>query len=384
MIYYLHIPKTGGQTLGTRMAAAFPRDRSWVLQGDIRTPAQLKDLLERHDFVEGHAGIGALRGLDPAVDVVCTVREPVAHVRSLFAHILREPRLRLHKPAKALGFSGFARHYGDRLFNMQAMSLVQVFHGREIALHREGQLIWTLERLAAAVRRVRWLVPTEQIDDFCRWWPVENGRPPLPEDSRNATTHDAEDDEVAAYAQANPQHLGLDLTFWSLATERYAAWRAEVARRAVPPPGADHPTCGFADAQGRGIWLERNWYMRSVRHDGVAEWWAGPTNLSTVLVRRAPGQMRLSFEVPALIGIRHENIAFFVAGTDRRLPARVAPVGGGPVMELSVTLPSDLGEEFRLEIQVMWVGSLVEADPASGDGQRRSFASQSWSLQAAG
>jgi hypothetical protein len=384
MIYYLHIPKTGGQTLGTRMAAAFPRDRSWVLQGDIRTPAHLKELLERHDFVEGHAGIGALRGLDPAVDVLCTVREPVAHARSLFAHILREPRLRLHAPAKALGFRGFARHYGDRLFNMQAMSLVQVFDGRDIAFHREGRLIWTLERMAAAVRRVRWLVPTEQIDDFCRWWPVETGRPPLPDDSRNVASHDADDDEVAAYARANPERLGLDLTLWSLARQRYEDWRAEVARRAVPPPGADHPTCAFADAEGRGIWLERNWYMRMVRHDGVAEWWAGPSTLSTLLVRRAPRQMRLRFEVPALIGIRHENIGFHVAGTDRRLPVRVAPVGESQVMELSVVLPRDLGEEFRLEIQVMWVGSLVEANPASGDGQRRSFASQNWSLQAPG
>lgn len=384
MIYYLHIPKTGGQTLGTRMAAAFPRDRSWVLQGDIRTPAQLKDLLERHDFVEGHAAIGALRGLDPGVDLLCTVRDPVAHARSLFAHILREPRLRLHAPAKALGFRGFARHYGDRLFGMQAMSLVQVFDVRDISFHRDGRMIWMLERLAAAVRRVRWLVPTEQIDDFCRWWPVETGRPPLPDESRNIASHDAQDDEVAAYARANPQRFGLDLTLWSLAMERYGDWRAEVARRAVPPPGTHHPTCAFADAEGRGIWLERNWYSRTVRHDGVAEWWAGPSTLSTVLVRRAPGQARLSFEVPALIGIRHEAITIRVAGTERRLAVRVAPVAEGPAMQLSVALPGDLGDEFRLEILVMWVGSLVEADPASGDGQRRSFASQNWSLEAPG
>jgi hypothetical protein len=381
MIYYLHIPKTGGQTLATRIAAAFPRERSWILQGDIRGPGHLRDLLREHDFVEGHAGVGALRGLDPAVDVMCTVRDPVAQARSLFAHIIREPRLRLHPPARALGLRGFMRHYGDHLFNMQSTSLTQVFESRDLGYYREGRDLWTLERLGAAVRRVRWLVPTEQIDDFCRWWPIETGRPAVPDDQRvNVAPPADEDDEIAAFARENPHRLGLDFTLWSLAQDRYAAWRADVARRAAPRPDERHPSCVFSDGQGHGIWLERGWHARVMRGDGVAEWWAGPTPVSDLLVRRAPDQVRLRFEVPALIGFRHEGISLYPVGGTTRLPARIAPVGDGPVMALTFDLPAGLGQEFGLQVQVPRAGSLLEATPPSGDGRRQSFATQNWWL----
>lgn len=384
MIYYLHIPKTGGQTLATRIAAAFPRERSWILQGDIRNPNHLKELLQNHDFVEGHAGVAALRGLDPAVDIICTVRDPVAHARSLFAHIMREPRLRLHPPARALGLRGFMQHYGDHLFNMQAGSLTQVFDHRDLGYHREGRELWTLDRLAAAVRRVRWLVPTEQIDDFCLWWPIETGRPALPAGQRvNVAPHADEDDEVAAFARENPHRLGLDFTLWALAQDRYAAWRAAVARAAAPAPDERHASCAFSDGQGSGIWLERGWYPRAVRGDGTAEWWAGPAAISDLRVRRRPDQTRLSFEVPALINFRHEGIHLYPVGSTKRLAGRVSPVGEGPVMTLSFTLPPELGDDVRLQIQVPRAASLLEVNPSSGDGQRRSFAAQNWSLGSA-
>jgi hypothetical protein len=385
MIYYLHIPKTGGQTLATRIAAAFPRDRSWILQGDIRSPNQLRDLLREHDFIEGHASVGTLRGLDPAVDLMCTVRDPIAHVRSLFAHILREPRLRLHPPARALGFRGFAQHYGDHLFNMQAGSLVQVFESRDLGYYREGHELWTLDRLAAAVRRVRWLVPTEQIDDFCLWWPIETGRPAVPGGSRvNVAAAAEQDDEVTAFVRENPHRLSLDYALWAMARQRYDAWRSAVAVAAAPPPDERHASCAFSDGQGHGIWLERGWYSRALRGDGMAEWWAGPAAISELRVRRSPDQLRLSFEVPALIGFRHEGINLFAANSAKRLPVRMAPVGDGPIMAMSFTLPPDLGIDIRLQIQVPRAASFLEVSPPSGDGQRRSFATQNWSLGTAG
>jgi acyl-CoA synthetase (AMP-forming)/AMP-acid ligase II len=100
-------------------------------------------------------------------------------------------------------------------------------------------------------------------------------------------------------------------------------------------------------------------------------------------LRCAPDQRRLSFEVPALIGFRHEGINLVPAKAAKRLPARIAPVGDGPVVALSFDLPPELGEDVRLEIQVPRAASFLEATPPTGDGQRRSFATQKWSLGAA-
>ena len=138
-VCYIHIPKTGGQTLATRMAASFGRDASWVLRSNVNNGRQLDQLLAQHDFVEAHMKVGALRRINPAVDLLCTVRHPVEHVKSMFKHLLREPRLRLHAPARQLGFAGFVEHYSDHLFNQQALSLVQAFNPRDATFHRLGQ-----------------------------------------------------------------------------------------------------------------------------------------------------------------------------------------------------------------------------------------------------
>ncbi|MBW6397170.1 hypothetical protein KPL78_04880 [Roseomonas sp. HJA6] len=380
-IYYLHIPKTGGQTLGTRLASAFPTDRSWVLQDDLRSAAQFDRLFQDHDFVEGHAASGLLKRADPRIDILCTVRHPVSHVRSLFRHILREPLLRLHPPAKALGFHGFAEHYGDMLFNQQSRTLVETMEGRDHQFYRGNRNVWLLERLAPSIKRVRWLVPTEQIDDFCRWWPLETGHSTVPEELRINVAPAAEmDDEIEAFARENPERFGLDYTLWQIANQHYAAWRSTVLQKATPRPDTNVPSCAFADPDLGAIWMLDGWYPRGVRGDGIAEWWAGPAEVSRILVRRSPGVDRLRLEIPAMIRLRHEQFHVFADESTKRLPARVALVEKGPLSEMVIDLPQELGDSFRLLIQVPRVASLLEIDPAARDGRRRSFASQNWSL----
>ena len=380
-IYYLHIPKTGGQTLGTRLASAFPRDRSWVLQDDLRSQAQFKKLFQDHDFVEGHAASGLLKRADPKIDILCTVRHPIAHVRSLFHHILRDSRLRLHPPAKALGFRGFAEHYADVLFNQQSKTLVEAMEGRDHQYYRAIRDVWLLERLAHAIKRVSWLVPTEQIDDFCRWWPLENGRTTLPEALRiNVAPATDKNDEIEAYAREHPERFGLDFSLWQIANQQYAAWRSMVLQKATPQPDTSLPSCSFADSDRGAIWMLDGWYPRGVRGDGVAEWWAGPAEVSRILVRRSPGIDRLRFEIPAMIRLKHEQFHVFAGESTKRLPARVVPIEEGPLSEMVVELPQELGESFQLLIQIPRIASLLEIDPLAGDGKRRSFASQNWML----
>ena len=77
MILFLHIPKTGGQTLATRVASAFPPGRCSVMQTDILDAGALAALSAGHDFFEGHLAPGALRDPPPGLRVMAAVREPV-------------------------------------------------------------------------------------------------------------------------------------------------------------------------------------------------------------------------------------------------------------------------------------------------------------------
>lgn len=56
-MFYLHIPKTGGQTLARRLASAFPPGRAHLQEGQFTYPADcaaLGECLSAHDFVEAH------------------------------------------------------------------------------------------------------------------------------------------------------------------------------------------------------------------------------------------------------------------------------------------------------------------------------------------
>lgn len=92
MIFFLHIPKTGGQTLATRLASAFPPGRCSVMQADILDADALARLSADHDFFEGHLALGTLRDPPPGLRVMTVVREPVEQIISHYRHILRDAR----------------------------------------------------------------------------------------------------------------------------------------------------------------------------------------------------------------------------------------------------------------------------------------------------
>ena len=56
-MFYLHVPKTGGHTLATRLASAFDPDKVHMFQGDLEFPRdseKLKTLLREKEFIESH------------------------------------------------------------------------------------------------------------------------------------------------------------------------------------------------------------------------------------------------------------------------------------------------------------------------------------------
>ncbi|MGW5960193.1 hypothetical protein, partial [Methylorubrum thiocyanatum] len=76
-IFYLHIPKTGGQTVATRIASAFRPNDVYILNEDIRYPEDAEkftNITHRCKFIEAHIA-GPLLSHFADLRIICTVRD---------------------------------------------------------------------------------------------------------------------------------------------------------------------------------------------------------------------------------------------------------------------------------------------------------------------
>ncbi len=96
MIYFLHIPKTAGQSLSTRIASAFPPGRSKILVPFVATRDELRDLAASYDMVGAHTAQNVLADRPPGMELMVAVRNPVEQIVSLYRHIRRAPLNPLH------------------------------------------------------------------------------------------------------------------------------------------------------------------------------------------------------------------------------------------------------------------------------------------------
>lgn len=378
-IFYLHLPKTGGQTLAHRLASAFAPGRSHIVSGDIVFPrdvGRLHDLLASRDVVEAHVSGPILVDVTTA-DILCTVRDPIARMISSFLHIRREPENRLHRAAHALSPGEFFRHYAEHWRNQQSRLLIEaVVPPGERAVLDGASPDWLHRSLLAAVERVRWLVPTEAVDEFVLLWSRETGRH-VP--AAGFVTNVAQPDSLDVAALRGiiatmPELYGLDLELWVRARRRMAAYRRQVLLQGIDPRGP--ATEAFARG-GEAIWLTEGWLPPTRDGDGLLEWWAGPSRVSRLRFRKRTSRT-LRVEVSVVNGIRRDEIAAFAAGEDRELPTSL----GDGAAETTLAIDLDgLGDEGEVVLVVPEVHSPIEVNETDTDTSLRSFAGRRWRLE---
>ena len=177
-MFYLHIPKTGGQTLATRLASAFPAQQSVILQHEFGAEERsaFLDLIADKSFVEAHVRGELLQGVD-GLDIIATVREPVSQMISSYRHMRRDPANRWARAARKLAPEAFFEQFGDFFTNHQTRYLLSAFSPLGFEIERLGMTRALHARFFEALDRIRWLVPTEDIDEFTRLWALENKYP---------------------------------------------------------------------------------------------------------------------------------------------------------------------------------------------------------------
>jgi len=378
-LFYLHIPKTGGQTLATRIASAFPIGRSSIMGPDLTYPdgiESLKLLFDAHDFVERHVNGPVLRDLK-YVDVLMTVRDPVKQITSNYLHILREPASPLHRPAKLLTPQAFFSQFGDLLANRQARYFISAF--RNLYPDIERLVTWTTVMLDC-LSRVRWYVPTEAIDEFCMLWQLEmNRKMLLPDVKVNiAELSSTQRGELDAMVAGMPELYSIDLLLWQIARQRYDSYKRQVLATCINNPYPDNWGHAWSDGD-YGIWLGRGWHRPETTNDGQYAWWTGPDRLSEIYINRNKSHRYLLFSIRVYCGVCEEDV-ILITSDGRVLVSAFRRINDAEVV-YAVDI-GDLSDETMIQLRVPEVWSPVMVDPESRDTARKSVLACKWVLSA--
>lgn len=382
-MFYLHIPKTGGQALAQRLASAFAPGQALMRPDDFVYPqdlALLRRALEQYRFIEAHV-TGEMLGEVAASDLLVTVREPVAQIVSNYRHIRREEHRPLCRAARELAPGEFFDRFGDFLVDHQTRYLLSAFHPLAELSARDGWHETALALLPAVLDKVRWLVPTDRIDRFVPLWEAEHGRKVAEQafGGNHAPPDGLDLKELERAVRARPWLFALDGLLYRLAENRFARWSEGIEQRLRPWAFPDNASRVFADGPS-GVWLRRGWYGAEETPMGPGNW-AGPGANSQIELRRRPGdQDRLAFDVLVVNGITFGDICAF--GTEDYRPLKLWREELGPEHWRYWIKLDSLGETALITLSVPNCYAPINVFPAGEDGglERRSFLAAGWSL----
>ena len=376
-IFFLHVPKTGGQTLAARLTSAFPIFKSNILGSGLNSrdgARELALLLEENDFVERHVTGSVLRDFSN-LDVLVTIREPISHIVSTYLHIRREPKNVLYQAANLLSPKEFFLRFGKFFLNIQSNYLVSSYFDLDID---PDQLRVLTIKMFDALDRNRWVVPTESIDEFTVLWSLENRRYVT---NGNISINIAEKDEcykdLIDLVGAMQWLYSVDLLLWRIAQEKFSRYRKMVLTEQIRFDYSDDSSRAYWE-NGSGIWLRDGWYLPQVGSDSSVQWWAGPTNYSEVVYKRNCGERYLSFSVAVVCGLSYSQI--YAVGPDMRSPlAILSTVKEASLWHYHIDLVNMPDEgRFYIWVPEVWAPIMVNSDER--ELRLQSFSSLDWRL----
>jgi hypothetical protein len=379
-IFYLHIPKTGGQTLALRLASCYPTDKTDIIGPDLIFPrdvAYFQQLVEEKLFIERHSA-GPMLGAVSNVDVLTTIRDPIAQIASHYLYVARAPESDLHRAARALSMEAFFASFGDLLANFQTRSLLRAFYK---AADRNS-VDWARPRtwcnkVNDALDRIRWIVPTESIDDFVALWQLEMRRHvPYSTVVANMAEKDDKYERLLALSRDNSERYFVDLVLWQTAKQRFREYREQVMRVLTPTIGADDASRSYWNGS-EGIWLLNGWHPPQSSESLGRHWWAGPDSRSEVAYVRRKDDRFLRFSVGVLCGVIPEDLWATTGDHQRTIPLMFAR--RNDIWQYCIDL-DEQPLEGRIQICVPQVLAPLIVDPESSDARRMSFAAHNWSL----
>lgn len=384
MLFFLHIPKTGGQTVATRLASAFLPERVHILQNDLRFPdhvEKLNNLAKTRDFVESHIS-GPMLEDQSDLQILTIIRNPIDRLISTYRHILREPLDRLHRAAHQMPPLAFFKNYGDLLGNYQIRCIVDaLFDCPNSVFVQEGYQRWLFQQFHPALDRITYLVPFEKIDEFITLWSADTGRP-VPQAHQvlnEAPPDDVNIGNISNIVKELPELYSLDYELWQAAQVWFASYRNRVLSRFVKTTEPQNSSLAFFDeSKGNAVWLGHGWYPPIIYPDGRKEWWAGPWRIADIDVLKNVGANQLIFQITVVIGIARSEIMFLSKRSGKRLNSDMIDTNEG-----STTVYVDVSWFEKRETIVALVPEVyspIQIGDRDNDTTRRSFGTSKWYL----
>ncbi|SFV34162.1 sulfotransferase family 2 domain-containing protein [Hyphomicrobium facile] len=379
-LVHLHIQKTGGQTFGLRLATAFPPESVRYMEPDLSVSSDaetFKALLKSKQFISGHVHGHLLQG-HTDLDIVCLAREPIAQIISYYQHIRREPAHLLYTALNKLSFSRALTLLDDRFFNFQARKLVGAFHPlqeRDLVKPLEH---WLLPRLYESLDRIRWVAPTDHLDDMVDFISIELG---LSSGGKRANINQAPDTDAAEHQRMQEwlrrraDLFAVDLLLYSEVCRRFEAYRCEFIQRLCARDGVPaYDSNVIHNDNGSTLRLVSGWYPPRSTPNWGTEIRMGPSKVASVAYRRNESQKCIAFKAAFIAGIAAESVTFIDGQSLERLDAKVQ--SGDPV-RISVSLPPDRREGL-LMIAVPEIYPLCMYSNDYLDNDRVAFSTGDW------
>jgi hypothetical protein len=377
-VFFLHIPKTGGQTLATRLKTAYPESAADILGEDFNYPegiVHLRSRLKSCDFIERHVSGPILQDFN-YISVLTVIRDPVKQIVSSYLHIKREPRNPLSRAANKLSPADFFHRFGDFFYNRQASYLVGAFFSDE---ERNDKFTFLVNRIHAAGQRVKWMIPTEHINDFIPLWCAENDKH-ICCDALDINVANRSDniDTLTKIIQDSPELYAIDLMLWRMAHKRFAEYKSAIWRELHPFSFPNNSSKAYFNDEA-GVWLRSGWYPPEMTPDGDRVWWAGPTARAQVSYKRKPEQNELSFSIEVVCGIAPSQITIYNESMSKELPTRLEGIDGERVRLIADLSSIDIQGTLNICVPEVWAPIMVTENDDNID--RKSFAARNWRLE---
>jgi hypothetical protein len=342
-LFHLHIPKTGGQSFGQRLAAAFPPGAAYYMMGDLHAadPEALNTAIAGKRVVSAHF-VGPVLDVLGATDIVCLVRDPVSQIVSHFLHCRREPRSIVHGLTHGLPFERALTLAGEVFFNQQARYVVGAFFARgprDLAALDDFDFI--RQHLDAALDRIRWVAPTELQDRFIDLFAIDAGLPGLRRSDPVNVAPPGDGQlraEMTAWLRERPDLYVLDTLLHQLVARRHAAWAPGVVTRlacqAVRPGATDDRL--VLERDGRSVRLGEGWWLTIGAERADREDHAGPSATARVSYCAGTDDGWLVFDVAFTVGNDLNDLAVIDTNSMRKLPVAVIRQGAAMMVAIDI------------------------------------------------
>jgi hypothetical protein len=231
ILYFLHIPKTGGQSLMHIIASYFPKDQVLFMEG--RDLDRLPQDLSRYRFIQGHFDYNFYTYLLRKPVYVTLLREPVARTISLYNYIKRTPDHVWHKPLLEydISLADFVCHpytYHE-VVNPQTYRLASHKHGQNRTPPDAGYLTLAKEHLEtfAFFRLTERYEASMQLLTHTFSWPPITEIPVKNANPNPVTSHDISPEALAAIRERTQLDAERYQFAHNLFQQRYQVYTAQ-------------------------------------------------------------------------------------------------------------------------------------------------------------